>query len=291
MSVYTYSIVIPHYNTPELLQRMLDSVPQRADIQIIVVDDCSNVNNLDKLKKISHSNLEIVYLSENHGAGYARNIGLKKITGEWLLVVDADDYFANNAFSVFDQYVHTQYDYICYRIKGLDSNMREYEIVADKNVREYINDRNKLLAFKYLNLVCWNKLVNVGFIQENDIHFEECQVNNDVLYNLIIGFKAKQFKVISDVLYYNVVNENSITNQKRTLEKEFMFYIQAEKRNGFYEKIGLKYYPFYRHKILYFPYMVKKRGLLDAIKFFKIIKKRAGEIKEARKAYLYLFDN
>ena len=72
---YLYSIVIPHYNSPNLLQRMLDSIPQREDIQVIVVDDCSTRQNVELLKQCHHSNLEIVYLPENKGAGYARNIG------------------------------------------------------------------------------------------------------------------------------------------------------------------------------------------------------------------------
>ena len=44
---YNYSIIIPHKNIPELLQRCLDSIPKREDIQIIVVDDNSDTNKVD----------------------------------------------------------------------------------------------------------------------------------------------------------------------------------------------------------------------------------------------------
>ena len=37
-----YSIIIPHKNIPELLVRCLNSIPEREDIQVIVVDDCSD---------------------------------------------------------------------------------------------------------------------------------------------------------------------------------------------------------------------------------------------------------
>ena len=59
MRNYLYSIVIPHYNSPTLLQRMLDSIPQREDIQIIVIDDCSSNENIKKLQLCHHTNLEI----------------------------------------------------------------------------------------------------------------------------------------------------------------------------------------------------------------------------------------
>lgn len=41
MSQFNYTIIIPHYNIPSLLERCISSIPQRNDIQIIVIDDCS----------------------------------------------------------------------------------------------------------------------------------------------------------------------------------------------------------------------------------------------------------
>jgi glycosyltransferase involved in cell wall biosynthesis len=43
----TFSIIIPHKNTPELLQRCLASIPKREDIQIIVIDDNSDNTKVD----------------------------------------------------------------------------------------------------------------------------------------------------------------------------------------------------------------------------------------------------
>ena len=42
-----YSIVIPHKNTPDLLQYCLDSIPVRDDVQVIVVDDNSDADKVD----------------------------------------------------------------------------------------------------------------------------------------------------------------------------------------------------------------------------------------------------
>ncbi|MBQ4405983.1 MAG: glycosyltransferase [Bacteroidales bacterium] len=293
MSEYIYSIVIPHYNSATLLQRMLDSIPQRKDIQIIVVDDCSTIENIELLRNSHHSNLEITYLPDNHGPGHARNVGMQMATGKWLLVVDADDVFADHAFSVFDNYVDSDYDYINYCIKVTNADLKTNgnNVYSDQIVREYIENPTdtNLLKFKYLNSVCWNKLVRNKFIQANGVCFDETMVTDDIIYNLIIGLKAKKFKVIPDELYVYIENMNSITHKNKTLDREFLFYIQIQKRNGFFQKLGLTHYPFYRRTILYFPHMLLKRGLSDAIKFFKMIRERKNEIAEARKAYLYLF--
>lgn len=166
------------------------------------------------------------------------------------------------------------------------------KIVSDVSVRKYLEKEtdDTLNLYKYKNTVCWNKLVSLDFIKKNNIRFEDCAVNNDVFYALQIGYYANRLKVIPDVLYYFTENSNSITHKKRTLEREFLFFIQVQKRNGFFEKLGLKHYPFYRKTILYLPFMLKKRGMSDTIKFFKMIKERKQEIVEARKAYLSLFD-
>ena len=63
--MYKYSVVIPHYNSAELLRRMLASIPERDDIQIIVADDGSNINEVNTLKTLTHKNLEILFLEHS----------------------------------------------------------------------------------------------------------------------------------------------------------------------------------------------------------------------------------
>lgn len=288
---YLYSIIIPHYNSSDLLKRMLNSIPERDDIQIIVVDDCSDTQERHDLKALNHKNLELYFLENNYGAGYARNVGLDHASGKWVLVVDADDIFAENAFDVFDRYKDLDVDYIGFCIKCVDTNTLKpngRKIVSDESVRKYINHKsdNTLSLYKYKNTVCWNKLVSLAFIKKNNIKFETCNVNNDVLYALLVGYYAKTLEVIDDELYYFTENQDSITHKKRTVEREFQFYLQVQKRNGFYKAMGLTHLPFYRADYLYVPFMLKKRGLRDTIEFFRLWWKRRDERKQARKEYL-----
>lgn len=288
---YKYSIIIPHHNSAVLLERMLHTIPERNDIQIIVVDDGSKPDEVIKLKNINHCNLEIYYLSENHGAGYARNIGLKKIKGEWTLVVDADDKFANDTFMVFDNNISEDIDLICFCAKCYDASTGEiskYKDMSDESVRLYIkkNTQYSLNRFRYRNTVCWNKLVRTEFLQTNHIEFEDCEVNNDVFYALQIGHKIKRFKAIPDELYQYMINDGSITHKKRSIEREFLFYLMVQKRNGLYKELGLMRYPFYRHTYLYIPHLTLKRGFLGMVNFFKYLHRHKDDINKARKEYL-----
>lgn len=290
---YTYSVAIPHYNSPDLLHRMLNSIPERDDLQLIVVDDGSKEENVEKIKNLQHKNLETVLLEENHGGGFARNVGLQKAKGKWFISVDSDDFFSEDAFVVFDKYKDEDADVLMYCINICDEggNVTNHTLKSNDSVLAYLKDKNKgtenLIRFR--NPDTWNKLVSLKFLKENNIQYENCRINIDAFYALQIGLKAKQIRVIPDKLYNWVATSGSITMKKRSIEREFQFFLQAQKRNGFYKQIGLTSWPYYRKVILYLPFMLKKRGFFDTLRFFVIIYKNWNQVIEARKTYLYLF--
>lgn len=89
-----YSVIIPHKDIPCLLQRCLDSIPPRDDVQIIVVDDNSSPDIVDfaHFPGRDRTDVEILFTKEGGGAGYARNCGLAGAKGKWLVFADADDF-------------------------------------------------------------------------------------------------------------------------------------------------------------------------------------------------------
>ena len=95
LNKYRYTIIIPHYKIINLLGRALQSIPDREDIQILVVDDNSGIERceFEKFNKFEKAHCQFVLLKENRGAGVARNEALKKTEGQWLFFLDADDFF------------------------------------------------------------------------------------------------------------------------------------------------------------------------------------------------------
>ena len=91
-----FSIVIPSYNRPDLLARLLESISYQTtrDFEVFVVDDAS----LDKesyeriVEKFSHY-IPVHYLrnDKNRGAQYSRNRGIAESTGKLIAFVDDDD--------------------------------------------------------------------------------------------------------------------------------------------------------------------------------------------------------
>ena len=74
-----YSVIIPHKDIPDLLDRLLHSIPKREDVEIFVVDDNSDPKIMAGYKELEGVNYR--YTHESCGAGYARNLALREARG------------------------------------------------------------------------------------------------------------------------------------------------------------------------------------------------------------------
>lgn len=97
------TIIIPVYNVAPYLAQCLDSAlgQDHDDIEVIAVDDGSTDNSLEVLKDFAarHRNVTVVSM-ENRGPSAARNAGLERATGDYVLFLDGDDYLEINTVSL-----------------------------------------------------------------------------------------------------------------------------------------------------------------------------------------------
>lgn len=217
-----YSIIIPHKNSPDLLKRCLESIPDRTDIQVVVVDDNSSSAIIDwNLERANFKgNVELVLTEEGLGAGFARNIGLTYIKGEWVLFADADDYYQPQAFDVLDKQLTEKYDILYFNIA---SNVIGKTCRADGINRCY---EKALVDDKFVRFGCWmpwNKVISYELIKEYGLLFDEIPVGNDAMFNLKASLYAKKYKIILDKLYVLTENQNSITYKPMTFERKMLY--------------------------------------------------------------------
>ncbi|MGV9983854.1 bifunctional glycosyltransferase/CDP-glycerol:glycerophosphate glycerophosphotransferase [Streptomyces olivaceus] len=99
----TFSLVIPVYKVQGYLPECLDSVLGQdcTDFEIIAVDDCSPDGSGALLDEYAERDprIHVIHLMENVGLGRARNAGLEKARGEYVLFLDSDDTLADGALS------------------------------------------------------------------------------------------------------------------------------------------------------------------------------------------------
>jgi len=94
------SIITPVYNTERFITDTINSVLNQTyqNWEMLLVDDCSSDNSAEIVKKFVEQDARIKYikLDKNAGVANARNVGMKKATGEYIAFLDSDDMWDAN---------------------------------------------------------------------------------------------------------------------------------------------------------------------------------------------------
>ena len=233
MKSITYSFIIPHKNSPDLLERCIGSIPERDDIEIIVVDDNSDI---DKTPQIHRQDVHVVLLDEEHckGAGRARNVGLSLAKGKWLLFADCDDYYEENFLEKLDKYINTAYDVVYFNFyHSIEGKVDPVNNKISNYIKKCYEGDLDIDYVKYRNNIPWNKMVRMDLVQRYKITFEEVPIANDMFFSFQVGYFAKKCLVTDDYLYHYISYKNSQTNRNWSDFRIQCVLENIYKRNGF----------------------------------------------------------
>lgn len=241
MNMITYSFIIPHHNTPDLLQRLIDSIPKREDIEIIVVDDNSDG---DKKANITRSDVKIIYINKENtrGAGKARNIGMKAAIGKWLLFADADDIYKPNFITVLDEYKDDDIEILFFNVDSVDSDTMKHghdrTKLEQKIVESYDGSPQKEDELLFLRWGPWRKMLRTDFVRNYGFFYEEIPNGNDVLFSLMTSYFTTKWKVDKRILYSLSYRMGSITYSKLNKRKYSTTINNIVRRREFFIFIG-----------------------------------------------------
>lgn len=94
------SIITPTYNCEEFLCETVNSVLKQTyfNWELILIDDCSTDNTREIINNYTaqDSRIKKIFLTENSGAGVARNYGLEEVQGRYIAFLDSDDVWLEN---------------------------------------------------------------------------------------------------------------------------------------------------------------------------------------------------
>ena len=131
------SVIIPAYNSEQFIAETLDSLLEQTlkDIEVIIVNDGSTDGTLDIIKQYEEKyDIFRCYSKENGGVSAARNYGLERATGEYVVFLDADDYYTKESLEGFyNKAQQTGADLILGRLMTFGENtVSKYNAFADK---------------------------------------------------------------------------------------------------------------------------------------------------------------
>ena len=216
------SVIIPIYNAYDYLRPAMDSVLDQtlSDIEVICVDDGSTDHSLDILKEYRESDARVRIITEtNAGPALARNAGFKRARGEYVIFLDADDFFEPTLIEKL---------YTAATEKDLDIAIARYDIYNSKKAVFRKNTENEHIRIfengavtsknQYPDYIlqsttgsAWNKLFKKSFLAEKNIHFlPDVMMFEDVFFTVCALAFAERVSLVPEVLvHHRIYNEQS----------------------------------------------------------------------------------
>ena len=204
-----FSIIVPIYNVELYLKKCLDSILSQTfnDFELILVNDGSTDKSGDIAKeyKNKYNNIKLID-KENGGLSSARNAGIKKATGDYLLFIDSDDMLVNeSALSNIVPYLKNN-DVILLGFEKLyfDNTTKPVVNNADESLRNKSVDEKIVGLIKsniFVTSAC-NKCINRKYFIDNNLFFEEGILSEDIEWSIRLLLTVNNIDFTNKPYYY-----------------------------------------------------------------------------------------
>lgn len=153
MDIIKLTIVVPVYDSEEFVLRALNSIPDRKDVEIIIIDDCSTDNSYEVCRGWigTRTNCTLLRNDINQGVGYSKNRAYQMAKGEYIVTVDSDDWCNINDYN-----------------KAIDAL---YELNQDRIIFPAVyNDGT--ISDGTVRTATWGQFLKKDFLMRNDLNFD-----------------------------------------------------------------------------------------------------------------------
>ena len=241
------SFIVPVYNGERYIGRCLKSIIDytEGDYEIIVVNDGSTDNTLEIIKNVKDESCFVeVYSQKNSGVSSARELGIKKAKGNWIVFVDADDFISSDIVSIISQIKNDEYDWIIFSGQfqkncTFDMNFSDEK----KDIITAIINQGQQSEIKNAKLnTVWSKAYKKSIIDNYGVSFENRLTHGeDMIFNLDYVKNCRRVYCVPASVYILCANENSTTHQyqENCVENDKEFFFQLNKRENFASNIDL----------------------------------------------------
>lgn len=261
-----FSLILPVYNVEKYVKRCVNSLLRQeyTDYEIILVDDGSTDSSGSICDKLVDKNNNIfAYHKENGGLSDARNYGMDRAKGNYILFIDSDDWVDEKLLiSLHNHLNKSNVDILKFGFQKMQEGNYKNTFFSYFNIGVY--DRRQIeetilpytigpkRLFCYEQNACksvWSHVYSLNFLRENNIRFvsEREILNEDYLFNLHTLLYAKSLEVTHYILYYYDYREGSLSKRYITNEFERKLKLHREyklllERNGLFERYETPYY-------------------------------------------------
>lgn len=210
----TYSFIIPSYNDAVGLQRHFEYFSKRSEhVELVIVDDHSTDGTRELVRNTTFpANVRVNYIrqSKNRGPAAARNRGIAAATGDYVMLIDADDILADCFFTyirlsplengadvvVFKYHCSTTIDdRYTYRMHDPDNAF--FSSLNNSGFPNGMFQLEELPSVLSIINFPWNKIYRREYLQSSGIAFPEMRMNEDILPHWHSFMRARSFGVMA----------------------------------------------------------------------------------------------
>ena len=225
------TVIVPAYNMEKYLARCLNSILAQSytDLEILVIDDGSADRTYEIACEYAAKDSRIkAFHKENGGVSSARNFGVEKATGEFILFMDPDDFIEADRVEVIVKAMEGGTDLVaCQYSRWSDDGNRleDYNFItgrklllSDEDMLKFI--MNELLDY-HVGYEVWNKLFKTAIIRDNHIRFsEKCRIGEDLAFNIKYLMNINEVDNISErCMRYNIRGDSAMGSHTELSKK------------------------------------------------------------------------
>ncbi|NWF65855.1 MAG: glycosyltransferase family 2 protein [Campylobacterales bacterium] len=210
-----FSVVIATYNRAWCIKRAVNSVLNQTyqDFEIVIVDDGSSDNTEEIINEYQNSKIRYFKFDKNQGQMPAKNYGIEKSIGAWIVILDSDNEIVIDCLEIFKEEIEKEPNIYMFAGHAIDSQTNKSKINS-----YWYNIFKKEPTANFNQLIC-----DIGFGEL--FHVTHCSIFNQVSFltkskrnTQIIWYKTYRFTNIKfidkNLSLYHSDGDDSITNNK-----------------------------------------------------------------------------
>ena len=210
-----FSIIVPVYNTEKYVIKCLDSIKNaiKEDCEVIIVNDGSTDNSkkvineyIEKLPE-QYKSLFIYNEKPNKGLADTKNVGISLANGNYISVIDSDDYISEDFYDIARRYISEGNEIIIYDLYVIFEKTPEYTYVARARVDKETDMKKALISGAMQGSSC-NKIIKKSLYEPYE--FPTNKEYEDTSVTPFILMDTEKIKYIPYPLYYYLQREKSI---------------------------------------------------------------------------------
>lgn len=235
------SVIVPVYNTEKYICKCIESLLNQTykSLEIILVNDGSQDRSGEICERYKAEDDRITVIhQENAGLSHARNVGIEIAKGEYIALLDSDDWVDSNLY--FRLYSNLKKYGAEISICNFKRVFNNEEILSSSNkVYEYSNIQalEEIYGDKHVQMiVAWNKLYKKNIFR--GLYYPKGKIHEDEFLTPKLLYRANKIVYVEEELIYYRQTQNSIMNSEFNINR--LYYLDIlEERNEFLKNIGV----------------------------------------------------